>query len=185
MIQNDELPLIALRAPDHEALNAGLREILMTMSDTVPNRVSNQASKQPYFDNKWLSRTELYKNKDPSLQKFVRFAEQTANRKIHEPDSALVLSIMSMWCIVSRPGLVGKRHNHVGRVSGAYYVDAGSSGAQKGGLLQFFLNRQSSEPTHRIEPESGVIYLFPSTLEHSVSRYDSTDPRIVIALNLS
>ncbi len=162
-----------------------LRDILMAMSATEPDRVSNQANKQSYFDNKWLSRAELHKSEDRQLRKLAGFVEETANRRIPKPEPGLVLSIMSMWCIVSKPGLVGERHNHSGRLSGVYYVDAGASGAQNGGLLQFFLDRQSAQPTHIIEPESGVLYLFPSMLEHSVSRYDGASPRIVIALNLN
>jgi len=184
-LPKNQLPLIAVRIPDHEILNVSLRKTLMTMSNTEGDRVSNQANKQSYFDNKWLSQAELHKSKDRQLRKLVSFVEETANRRIPKPDPGLVLSIMSMWCIVSKPGLVGERHNHSGRVSGAYYVDAGASGAQNGGLLQFYLDRQSAQPTHIIEPESGVLYLFPSMLEHSVSRYDGASPRIVIALNLS
>jgi len=181
------LPLIAVRVHEHEKLNVCLRDILMDMSEFIPDRVSNQVNQQSYFDNKWLSQAELHKTEDNNLQKLVKFVEETANQKIPkpEPEPAPVLSIMSMWCIVSKPGLVGERHNHSGRVSGVYYVDAGASGAQNGGLLQFYLDRQSAQPTHIIEPESGVLYLFPSMLEHSVSRYDGASPRIVIALNLS
>jgi len=187
--QQHQLPLIAERVPDHERLNTHLRDMLITMSNTVPDRVSNQSNQKSYFGNRWLSQAELHKNEDPGLQEFVRFVEKTVDQKIPRPDpgpdSDLGLSVMSMWCIVSKPGLVGVRHNHSGRISGSYYVDAGSSGAQNGGLLQFYLNRQSSQPTHQIEPESGVLYLFPSSLEHSVSVYDGATPRVVIALNLN
>jgi len=50
-----KLPVIAVRAPDHENLNVGLRELLIGMSDTVPDRGSNQVNQQSYFDKKWLS----------------------------------------------------------------------------------------------------------------------------------
>jgi len=183
-MQKDRLPVITIRAPDHEKLNANLRDMLMGMSDTVPDRGSNQANQQSYFDKKWLSHSELYKSGDQNLQKLVGFVEETVNQRVHKPDPEMVLSIMSMWCIVSKPGLEGVRHNHSGRISGAYYVDTGSSGEKKGGLLQFYLDHQSDKPTHSFEPESGMLYLFPSTLQHSVSRYDGTSPRIVIALNL-
>jgi len=179
------LPLIAARIPNHEKLNVSLRETLMIMSETVPDKGSNLASGQSYFDKKWLSNAELHKNQDSSLRSIVSFAEKTANREAQKTDPGLVVSTASMWCIVSKPGLAGKRHRHAGIVSGAYYVDTGVSGAEHGGLLQFYLNPQSTQPTHVIEPVSGGLYLFPSTLEHSVSRYDGAAPRIVIALNLS
>jgi hypothetical protein len=89
-----------------------------------------------------------------------------------------------MWVMVSKSGMTGIRHNHSGRVSGAYYVDSGSSGALDGGLMQFFVKPQMNNPTHRLVPESGQVFLFPSSLEHSVSRYEGASARIVIAFNL-
>ena len=179
------LPLVAVRIPDHERVNSYLRQMLMTMSDTVPDKVSNQKNQKSYFNNKWLSQAKLHKSEDHQLQEFVSFVEETVSQKIPKPEPDLMLSITSMWSIVSKPGLVGVRHNHAGRVSGAYYVDAGSSGEQNGGLLQFYLNRQDAQPTHNIEPEPGVLYLFPGSLEHSVSCYNGTTARIVISINLN
>ena len=181
----DRLPLLAVKAPDHENLNLHLSEFLLAMASSVPDRVSNQASGQPYFKNKWLSRTELHKTEDPRLQQFVEFVEQTANRQALQSEAGARLAVMSMWCMVSKPGLVGKRHNHRGRVSTVYYVDTGHSGSQYGGLLQFFMSPGHSQPTHSIDPETGVLYLFPSSLQHSVSRYDGEQPRIVISSNLA
>lgn len=51
--------------------------------------------------------------------------------------------------------------------------------------MQFFTDKEHMQPTHRFQPESGQLFLFPSSLEHSVSRYTGARARIVIALNLN
>ena len=177
------LPVLVARVPDHEQLNVRLRRLLIGQSQTVRDQVSNQSSGESYFDNKWLSRPDLHRSDDADIQTLVKFAELIVNRA---PGSGVgpAVSVASMWCIVSKPGLEGRRHKHSGRVSGSYYVDAGSSGARDGGLLQFYAQPDSPQPSHSIEPEPGHLYLFPSMLEHSVSRYDGTEPRVVIALNM-
>ena len=177
----DGLPVLAVKLPDHEQLNLRLKRLLIGKSETEPNQVSNQRHGQTYFTNRWLSRADLQTSDEPDIQTLVKFAERAANRAL-KSDPRPAVSVSSMWCIVGKPGLVGRRHNHGGRLSGSYYVDAGSSGAD-GGLLQFYAKRGSAQPSHSITPESGVLYLFPAPLEHSVSRYDGTEPRIVIGLN--
>lgn len=179
----DGLPVLVARLPDHEQLNMRLRRLLIGKSQIEPDQVSNQRHGQTYFDNRWLSRANLHESDEPDIRSLVKFAELIANQALRS-DLGLAASVASMWCIVGKPGLVGRRHNHGGRVSGSYYVDAGSSGAQHGGLLQFYADRNSAQPSHSIEPESGLLYLFPSRLEHSVSRYDGPDPRVVIGLNM-
>jgi hypothetical protein len=180
----DQLPLLVTRLPDYDNLNSRLRSSLTDMSKTVADKVSNQAGGLSYFDNKWLSSAQLHKDNNSDVQVLVKFIEAIANRGFRKPDPDLVLSISSMWGMVSKSGMTGNRHNHAGRASGAYYVDAGSSGDQNGGLMQFFAEPELGYPTHRLAPESGQLFMFPSSLEHSVSCYEGTSHRIVIAFNL-
>ena len=180
----DRLPLLALKVPDYARLNTRLRDSLSEMSNTLTGKVSNQTNGLSYFDNKWLSQAELHESDNGDVQLLRSFIEETANRTFRKPDPGMVLSVTSMWGMVSKPGMTGNRHNHAGVVSGAYYVDAGSSGAKDGGLMQFYQQPELDQPTHRFQPESGQVFLFPSFLEHSVSRYEGKEPRIVIAFNL-
>jgi uncharacterized protein (TIGR02466 family) len=180
-----KLPLVAVKAPDFEILNERLSDYLLNMSSVVPDRGSNADNGISYFENKWLSKSQLHKSNNTDLQKLVAFAEHTVNRMFRSPDPGMAVSIASMWGMISKSGLTGVRHNHAGRVSGAYYVDAGSSGETDGGLIEFYLKAGNAQPTHRFKPESGQLLLFPSTLEHSVSSYKGANPRIVIALNLT
>ncbi len=174
-----------VKAPDFTSLNQRLRNYLLNLSQSVPDSVSNNQSGVSYFDNKWLSQAQLHKNDNNDLQTLKTFAEQTANKLFRAPEPGLVISTTSMWSIISEAGLMGSRHNHRGRVSGAYYVDAGSSGETDGGLMQFYNQPGSSHPTHSFTPEPGLLLLFPSSLEHSVSAYTGESPRIVISLNMS
>lgn len=182
---SDRLPLLAVKVPESEKLNARLRESLSEMSNTVPGKVSNQDNGLSYFENKWLSQSKFHESDNQDVQKLKAFIEDTANRSFRKPDPGMVLVVTSMWGMVSKTGMTGTRHNHAGLVSGAYYVDAGSSGAADGGLMQFYQQAELDEPTHRFQPESGQVFFFPSWLEHSVSRYTGLQPRIVIAFNLT
>lgn len=193
-------PYVTVTIPDSETLNARLTETLIAMSRSVPDAVSNMASGQSYFVNKWLSKSDLHLNLDPDIQSLVKFAEEAANREF-QPAGSDKLSVTSMWAVVGEPGLKGERHEHEGKVSAAFYVAAGSSGPEDGGELQFFeslgsrflrrvrsrlgLSPKEPRPSHVVAPRSGLLVLFPSALTHSVSRYEGTDPRIVISINLS
>ena len=181
---SDRLPLLALKVPDYARLNTRLRDSLSEMSNTMKGQTSNQTNGLSYFDNKWLSQAELHESDNDDVQQLRSFIEETANRTFRKPDPGMVLRVTSMWGMVSKPGMTGNRHNHAGAVSGAYYVDAGSSGAKDGGLMQFYQQPELDQPTHHFQPESGQVFLFPSFLEHSVSRYEGKKSRIVIAFNL-
>lgn len=197
---NQDVPYMAVSVPDYEGLNARLRETLTAISRTVPDAVSNMASGQSYFVNKWLSKSDLHLNPDRDIRSLVKFAEQTASREFPGTGSE-DLSVKSMWAIIGDTGLEGERHGHEGKVSAAYYVDVGSSGPDEGGELQFFEERGSRfwrrvraylgikpkepPPSYAVSPRSGLLVLFPSALVHSVSRYSGSDPRIVISINLS
>jgi len=178
------LPMAKFQIPDHQNINKRLRNFLLKMSRDIPDRGSNNTSGVSYFNNKWLSQAQLHKSDNSDLQELVRFAEETANKVFRSPDPDLVISTTAMWSIISKAGLTGSRYNHAGRVSGAYYVDAGSSGEADGGLMQFYQQPESAIPSHQFKPEAGCLLLFSSSLEHSVSAYSGSKPRIVISLNM-
>ena len=162
-----------------EALNVRLKDALLALSSFVPDEGSHMHSGQSYFENKWLSPNKLHESASPVLQELsgliTRLASQFAGRGV---------SIGTMWSIVSKEGMEGKAHAHKGAVSIAYYVDPGESGEEAGGLMQFFANGPDKGPTHRVVPKPGMLILFPSRLQHSVSRYTGDKPRIVISANL-
>jgi len=173
-------PLFVATVPvGAEALNVRLKDALLAMKSSVPDEGSHRASGQSYFENKWLSPNRLHESDSPVFQELAGTISALAGRFAGRP-----LQIASMWSIVSKEGMEGKAHAHQGAVSIAYYVDPGTSGEEAGGLMQFFANGPDKEPTHRVVPQAGMLILFPSRLQHSVSRYTGDRPRIVISANL-
>ncbi len=129
-------PLLATELPNFQNINTRLREKFHTMAATEPDAVSNSPG-GPYFENKWLSANNLYPSQDQDLLTLSTYIETFANGSLGL-DTHSRLSIDTMWCIVSRDGLSGKQHFHNGKVSGAYYVDAGEVGETTNGAIQFF-----------------------------------------------
>ncbi|MCH7816963.1 MAG: 2OG-Fe(II) oxygenase [Proteobacteria bacterium] len=180
------LPFVTVQIPDHESLNARLREKIIHMSETIPDVVSNLKSGQSFFANKWLSKSNLHLSDDPDFLAVAHFAREMTKHLTQVAQGKSELEVTSMWCMVSRSGLTGRPHNHKGLISAAYYVDPGSSGNEHGGELLFFAQPQrAGRPTHCMTPKAGCLLLFPSYLFHAVSNYRSTTPRIVISVNLS
>ena len=183
--RSPRVPVALVKAPDFTSLNLRLREHLIKLSQSAPDQGSNNPTGKSFFQNKWLSRDQLHKSDNKDLQSLKTFAEQAANRLLSPQTPGRVLSTTSMWSIISEVGLTGIRHSHKGRISCAYYVDAGSSGESDGGRIQFYHRAGLSRPAHSLTPESGLLLLFPSSLEHSVSAYTGESRRIVISINMS
>lgn len=169
--------------PGHEALNARLRPMLLEMAGRIPDRGTNQATGKSYFERKWLSASELHLLDDPALKTLAGMIEATADTLPWPQDKMPPFRIFSMWSIVSRRGMEGRRHRHAGRVSGAYYVDAGDCDDTGNGA--FAVYDQQGRVVRTVPPKTGMMLMFPNTLWHGVLRYDSDTPRIVISFNLT
>lgn len=174
-----QVPLKSGLLPGWERLNPRLNSAIQEMAGALPDAVSHNASGQSYFANKWLSPSKLHQEGPPVFREFAALVEEVIAGVVGEP-----LKVSSLWSIVSREGMEGGAHNHAGRVSLAYYVDPGESGPAKGGLMQFYADPESREPSHTVIPKAGLLIMFPSGLFHSVSRYTGSKPRIVISANL-
>jgi len=100
------------------------------------------------------------------------------------------------WININTPGAYNKRHHHIDRhiiFSGVYYVTA----PEDSGCIKFYDPRGSmiaedaalgyfyQQPTESIKPEAGMLWLFPSWLEHEVTPNNSTETRISISFNIS
>ncbi|HET8708591.1 MAG TPA: 2OG-Fe(II) oxygenase family protein [Pseudomonadales bacterium] len=100
------------------------------------------------------------------------------------------------WANVLRHGNYNTLHNHPDSVwSGVYYVHAGSqTGASLSGVLELVDPRPAvamvSAPGSlagmpvRIQPEAGLMVLFPSWLQHQVHPYWGDEARVAIAFNV-
>jgi len=179
-----KIPLIHMSVPQHQEINLSLKAWLLSLAKEIPDRVSNLPGGKPLFESKWLSDTGLHMSEQPELVRLRQVIERAASRSFSRNSQPTSFSVSSMWSIISKPGLTGVPHDHVGQVSCAYYVDVGSVGEKDGGLLHFYANGPSKPVTHTVHPKSGHLYLFASSLYHSVSCYTGKEPRIVISANL-
>lgn len=93
------------------------------------------------------------------------------------------------WANVLRHGGYNRIHNHPGAVwSGCYYVSVGEPVAEPpyNGWIEF----QDPRPGNlhggkeRVEPEEGLLLMFPSWLNHFVNPFMGQGERISIAFNL-
>jgi len=94
------------------------------------------------------------------------------------------------WANVSREGNYNKVHNHPGSMwSGCYYVCTGAPEPEPkfNGWIEF----QDPRPGNiyggkeRVEPEAGMLLLFPGWLNHYVNPFIGAGERISIAFNLN
>ena len=106
------------------------------------------------------------------------------------------VKLSNMWAIVNEKGAMNQKHHHSNSdLSAAYYVTA----KEGCGNIIFYDPRPgkvykhpySKEPnllnttTNGVKPETGMLILFPSYLEHSVDANISDNKRIVISFNIS
>jgi uncharacterized protein (TIGR02466 family) len=168
---------------NHEQLNAGLRPMLLEMSERLPDKGTNKVAGRSYFSNKWLSARELHRIQSPEMRMLAATIEQVANTGTW-PGASARLRIIAMWAIVSRNGLEGEPHMHSGLVSGAYYVDAGDCDQAGNGAFAVY-TPQGERMVARLQPKSGMMLMFPNTMWHGVQRYESDRPRIVLSFNLA
>jgi uncharacterized protein (TIGR02466 family) len=100
------------------------------------------------------------------------------------------------WANINRHGHYNKFHTHIRNLnlwSGVYYVNTGlkeTDTVQPAGII--FADQHRVEPMNReefrlrysIEPQPGLMLLFPSSLGHRVAPHLGTGDRITIAFNL-
>lgn len=183
-MSHSDRPFAEIRMGHSELMNKRLRDALMAMSASTPSRATNAPGGRPVFQNKWLSHPHLHQQGPAVFGELGREIETVANKVTVRKDMTRSLAVVSMWSIISRSGMESKRHNHGEQISAIYYVDSGSSSEDSGGLLHFYADENKLAPSHVIVPRTSLLIIFPSSLQHSVSRYSGSDPRIVISAGM-
>jgi uncharacterized protein (TIGR02466 family) len=103
---------------------------------------------------------------------------------------------LSAWTAICRTGAYHAPHVHPDSAwSGAYYVDpgAGRPDSPLGGVLEFLDPRGGAEAVTapgdpygaplRVQPEAGLLVVFPSWLYHWVHPYAGQTTRIAVSFN--
>ena len=180
------------RVPDADALNYGLRTLILTQE-------AEYASLGRSNIGGWHSRPDFLRRSDPNvdaLTSWITWALSQVIRATTGRDSFKGTLSLSAWATVCRAGAYHAPHSHPDSAwSGVYYVDAGTYSPDRplSGMLEFLDPRAGVEAVSapgdpygepfRIQPEAGLLVLFPSWLYHWVHPYAGERPRIAVSFN--
>jgi len=149
----------------------------------------------------WHSGNDLLESENPAVValrgrvwKAMKFMVSKAGSGGHVAGRQMRISA---WANVAREGSYNAVHNHTPAVfSGVYYASTGdpAPAGSRDGLIEFIDPRPGAHggplPTHAfhkqliIDPEPGMLLVFPGWLLHYVHPYRGTTPRVSIAFNL-
>lgn len=183
-------PILRYVLRDAQGLNAQLREIILERECAVGSvSKSNQGG--------WQSRPDFFQWDHPAigaLAALVRTAVNLATQSIRVPSARRLEFRLYGWAAVNRRGDYNTAHVHPHATwSGTYYVDAGDAVSDVGSAMLEFLHPITAAamsffpgmlPSARlVRPETGMVILFPSYLQHGVRMYSGERPRICVAFN--
>jgi uncharacterized protein (TIGR02466 family) len=185
--------------------------LIQELRNVILAREANDAGVRHSNRGGWQSKSEFDTWNGTAVAALMSAICAIANEKsaVHE-NGALVRRAISWridaWANVNRHSASNVRHMHPGGIwSGCFYVDDGGiEGAEQlGGAIEFYDPRGSlplmAAPTvkltisgcasaglgERVYTKAGMLLMFPSWLEHSVTPYTGSGTRISIAFNLS
>jgi uncharacterized protein (TIGR02466 family) len=189
-------PFLVKRFGDADGTNTQLTKVILDRAEQAPSvGMSNVKG--------WHSEGDLLDWPEPGI-KTLRdrietglsyMLEQTRN-PAHSLD---MRAKVRAWANVARQGAYNAIHNHTPALySGVYYVAMGDrpvdDPASRSGLIEFVDPRPGAHggplPTHAfnkpliLDPEPGMMLIFPSWLLHAVHPYDGMAARISVAFNL-
>jgi len=184
-------PVWASKISNHQIIN---KEILSYILDL--QKKDSEGVKKSNF-NGWHSH-DFNLNED-APKNFTQAIKLNINQALKDMNWDLEkqeVKITSMWAIINEKGAFNQRHHHGNSdLSAAYYVTAGKNC----GDIVFYDPRPAPVYRHpvakspnilnasvnSVQPEEGLLVLFPSYLEHSVNPNNSNNKRIVISFNVS
>ncbi len=193
-------PVAAVDTPDSAARNAELRALILERRRTSPSMQASNAGG-------WHSGRDLLAWGGVRAAEVIEMARAVADRMTRDRAGQAVRPawIATAWANVNGPGDSNSCHYHPGSFwSGTYYVDDGGAleDPALGGGFEM-LDPRGPAPamfaptlayatdgglaagaTETIQPRPGLLFLFPSWLQHQVRPYRGTRARISIAFNL-
>lgn len=172
-------------AVDAPELDAALRSQILARSKTQPTVPRGERVG-------WQSGNDLFQwsPEAHALGKVIADAVMAAH------DQSLAQIALFGWANVFTRGVYFNPHTHADSAwSGVYYLDAGDSSDDAGGLLMLRdpragagmtvgpSNGFDSASAYEIRPRTGELLIFPAWLVHWVTPYQSDRPRISVAFN--
>ena len=181
-----------VRLPDTEAMNQGLRSLILAEESEYPSLVRSNIGG-------WHSRPDFLHRADANVEALSSWITWALRRMIcattGRGDFAGTASI-SAWSAICRAGAYHAPHSHPDSAwSGVYYVDSGTENRDQplSGVLEFLDPRAGAEAVSapgdpygepfRVRAQSGLLVMFPSWLYHWVHPYLGETPRIAISFN--
>lgn len=190
-------PILVLRVDDTEELNSTLaNQLVLESREQLGIERSNVGG--------WHSLPDLSTRDDVNFQELMEmlvdgiqvglgeFARRTGAHTWPEYHLGL-----QAWAMVMNKGDYTIPHDHAeSHISGVYYLDAGNVDQDvqfNSGLLAFQDPRgglshipgiELYPSTFTVQPQTGVLVLFPGFLTHYVHPYQGTQPRVSISFNV-
>jgi len=147
----------------------------------------------------WHSQTDFLERPEPAVEALSNWITWAVRRMVEAaagPGSFEGALSSTAWATICRTNAYHAPHCHPDSAwSGVYYVDAGSQelGRPLSGVLEFLDPRAGVEAVtapgdpygepFRIQPEDGLLVIFPSWLYHWVHPYAGRTPRIAVSFN--
>jgi uncharacterized protein (TIGR02466 family) len=187
-------PILTRRIQDADLLS-DLRRVILDREQAYPDGIDRA------LVNGWHSDTDLMKWPDPSIETLksiisaglADFIKQLNNDKGFSGKAQV-----TAWANVSRRGGFHRLHtHHSSMVSGVFYVDTGTPDPDDthfNGTISFLDPRLAVEMIPlpgspfgeklKVEPDPGLMLMFPSWLQHFVDPFRGEGTRISIAFNI-
>ncbi len=193
-------PVMLHRVPNAGPLNEGLKRVLLARERAARTQAGGGVSISNVGG--WQSKSDLLTWPEPEIAALKEVFTQAVGRMMqlaarHDPRKMVEAQfVMDAWANVNRSGDYNAAHSHPGcHWSGVYYVSTGEMdpAQPQNGMLEFYDPRGATAAfvtpgftfgvTHAVNPEPGMIVLFPSWHLHAVRAYHGTSERISIAFN--
>ena len=184
-------PIWVSKIDNYESLNVDMLSYISNLQKKNPQGITKSNF------NGWHSENFNLKEDIPS--KFISRIGKNINTVMNDMNWDLTsqfIKITNMWSIINEEGAFNQKHHHSNSdISAAYYVsahdDCGDIVFYDPRPARVYKNPIAKSPNllnatiNSVKPESGLLVLFPSYLEHSVNPNLSNKKRVVISFNLS
>ncbi len=180
------------RVPDAEAMNHDLRALIL--AEEAEYRSLGRSNVGG-----WHSKPDLLDRDAPAvaaLTQWLTFALKQMIAASAGPGAFAGSLAVSAWASICRNGAYHAPHSHPDSAwSGVYYVDAGAPAPSQplSGVLEFLDPRSGVDAVStpgdpygapvRVQPEAGLLVIFPSWLFHWVHPYLGATDRIAVSFN--
>jgi uncharacterized protein (TIGR02466 family) len=180
------------RLPDSETMNQGLHALILNEEAQYPSLGRSNIGG-------WHSRLDFLHRADANVDALTSWIIWALRRMICATtgqDAFKGTLSITAWATLSRAGAYHAPHSHPDSAwSGVYYVDGGAENPDQplSGMLEFLDPRAGAEAVSapgdpygepfRVQPQAGLLVVFPSWLYHWVHPYAGETPRIAISFN--